>query len=213
MSSAPLEAELTPARLKRRAGTPRRGTPATIPRSSTTCSPGTWRASTGRSSRRWSGVLEERDAFSRAAGLRVLDLAIRMPGRGWAVPRALSQFAEVIRLAVAFGGHQPRLRRALLRVHHRRPEARGARARAAAGGLARQTPSSRRRRARSRRGTRRSSPTTPTWCSTRSRRCSCLAPSRSAGWTRRTSPRCWRASTRRPRGASRGGIRRITCCG
>ncbi len=48
------------------------------------------------------GVLEERAAFSRAAGLRVLDLAIRMPGRGWAVPRALSQFEEVIRLAVAF---------------------------------------------------------------------------------------------------------------
>lgn len=48
------------------------------------------------------GVLDDRVAFSRPKGLRVLDLAIRMPGRGWAVPRAFAQFEEVIGRAVAF---------------------------------------------------------------------------------------------------------------
>ena len=48
------------------------------------------------------GILEDRAAFSRSRGLRVLDLAIRMPGLGWAIPRAFEQFEEVIRLAVAF---------------------------------------------------------------------------------------------------------------
>ena len=47
-------------------------------------------------------VLEDRAAFSQPQGLRVLDLAIRMPGLGWAIPRAFAQFEEVIRLAVAY---------------------------------------------------------------------------------------------------------------
>jgi beta-phosphoglucomutase-like phosphatase (HAD superfamily) len=48
------------------------------------------------------GVLADRAAFSAPRGLRVLDQAIRMPGRGWAIPRAFAQFEEVIRLAVTF---------------------------------------------------------------------------------------------------------------
>src|SRR5438477_6299287 len=48
------------------------------------------------------GTITDRAAFSRQRGLRLLDMAIRMPGSGWAVPQSLAQFAEVIRLAVDF---------------------------------------------------------------------------------------------------------------
>jgi len=142
------------------------------------------------------GILEDRAAFSRSRGLRVLDLAIRMPGLGWAIPRAFEQFEEVIRLAVAFErsinpGFDEHYY-AYFTVDQKRVEPRPA---------------------RSTTSTRRSSRTTPTSSSTRSRRCSCQGPSRSAAWTRPTSPGCSPASTSWPRGTSRGDIRLITCCG
>ena len=46
------------------------------------------------------GELRDRGAFSRQRGLRVLDLAIRMPGTAWAIPEAFAQFGEALRLAV-----------------------------------------------------------------------------------------------------------------
>lgn len=45
-------------------------------------------------------VLEDKEAFSRNTGMRVLDMPIYMPGQGWAIPKALEQFREVIQKAV-----------------------------------------------------------------------------------------------------------------
>ena len=47
------------------------------------------------------GVLEDRASFGAQRGLRILDMAIRMPQRGWAIPDDYERFREVIALAVS----------------------------------------------------------------------------------------------------------------
>ncbi len=46
------------------------------------------------------GSLENRVAFSVQKGWRILDMAIRMPGQGWAIPKELEPYKEAIQKAV-----------------------------------------------------------------------------------------------------------------
>lgn len=44
-------------------------------------------------------ALPDPEAFSAQRGLRILDMAIYMPGQGWAVPQELKQFTDTVMLA------------------------------------------------------------------------------------------------------------------
>jgi len=45
------------------------------------------------------GIVKNQQEFSMPKGMRILDMAIRMPGQGWAIPKELEQFQEVIQMA------------------------------------------------------------------------------------------------------------------
>ncbi len=45
------------------------------------------------------GPLKDKAGFSKQKGIRLLDMAVRMPGQGWAIPKELEQFKESIQMA------------------------------------------------------------------------------------------------------------------
>ena len=45
------------------------------------------------------GEIEDKEGFSQQRGIRILDMAIRMPEQGWAIPKELEQFRESIQKA------------------------------------------------------------------------------------------------------------------
>lgn len=46
------------------------------------------------------GELQDKAAYSQQKGIRVLDMALRLAGQGWAIPEEFAQFSEAIKLAV-----------------------------------------------------------------------------------------------------------------
>ncbi len=48
------------------------------------------------------GQIENKEAFSKPNGIRVLDMPLRMPDQGWKIPPELEQFTDAIREAVRY---------------------------------------------------------------------------------------------------------------